>query len=378
MSLGFPKGSRMESLFVTAVEAIYAAAPNPALWPTALQAIADILGDVGAVMIYGRDDGLFGAVDSPSIDAMVRDFTREFNGADLRAIRGVERGIFLARDSATDRDVVTDEEIRTHPYYQLMARHGLRYFGAAPIFQDFRMNTAISVQRALDRDPYTTAELQIIERVARHVETSLRLSMRLFNAELVKDGLGAALGRLNIGVFALDTLGRVTYSNPVGDGLLGDGIHIVDQRLWVSNAGERISVASAIGRIVGDPAGHKPILVPRVRSERALVMYLLPLSIAKPEEEFLTHARAIVLVIDPRTDEPADPSVVREVLGLTLGEARVAALVGSGLAPREAAERLGITEETTRTALKRVFSKVGVSRQSELVALLAKLVLKAG
>ena len=53
-----------------------------------------------------------------------------------------------------------------------------------------------------------------------------------------------------------------------------------------------------------------------------------------------------------------------------------AALVGSGLAPREAATRLGIGEETARTALKRVFSKVGVSRQSELTALLTKLVLR--
>ena len=52
----------------------------------------------------------------------------------------------------------------------------------------------------------------------------------------------------------------------------------------------------------------------------------------------------------------------------------MAALVASGSAPREAAEQLGIAEQTARTALKRVFSKVGVSRQSELAALLTKLV----
>jgi DNA-binding CsgD family transcriptional regulator len=83
-----------------------------------------------------------------------------------------------------------------------------------------------------------------------------------------------------------------------------------------------------------------------------------------------------VLAIQPEADGPADPAQVRDLLGLTLGEARVAALVGSGLAPREAAARLGIGEETARTALKRVFSKVGVSRQSELTALLTKLVLR--
>ena len=78
----------------------------------------------------------------------------------------------------------------------------------------------------------------------------------------------------------------------------------------------------------------------------------------------------------PKQGEPADPAVVRDILGLTLGEARVAALVGSGVPPRDAAERLGITEETARTALKRVFSKTGVTRQSELAALLTKLVIR--
>jgi DNA-binding CsgD family transcriptional regulator len=54
----------------------------------------------------------------------------------------------------------------------------------------------------------------------------------------------------------------------------------------------------------------------------------------------------------------------------------MAALVGTGLSPRESAEKLVITEETARMVLKRVFSKTGVSRQSELVALLTKLVLR--
>jgi DNA-binding CsgD family transcriptional regulator len=60
------------------------------------------------------------------------------------------------------------------------------------------------------------------------------------------------------------------------------------------------------------------------------------------------------------------------VLGLTPGEARIASPVGSGLLPREAVEELGISEETARTVLERVFSKVGVARQSELAALTTK------
>jgi DNA-binding CsgD family transcriptional regulator len=82
------------------------------------------------------------------------------------------------------------------------------------------------------------------------------------------------------------------------------------------------------------------------------------------------------LVIEPNSGEPADPAIVRDLLGVTLGEARVAALIGHGLNPRDTAQKLGIAEDTARNVLKRVFSKVGVSRQSELVALLTKLVLR--
>ena len=84
----------------------------------------------------------------------------------------------------------------------------------------------------------------------------------------------------------------------------------------------------------------------------------------------------VLEAIDPEASDPADPAVVRDVLGLTLGEARMAALIGSGVAVGEASKKLGITEETARSVLKHVFSKTGVSRQSELVALLSRMVLR--
>jgi len=119
------------------------------------------------------------------------------------------------------------------------------------------------------------------------------------------------------------------------------------------------------------------MLVERASSPRPLTVYVLPVgAVRTPAQAFLTRARALVLAIDARTDDPPDPAIVRDALGLTLAEARLAALVGIGLRPGQAAEKLGITEETARTAIKRVFAKVGVSRQSELSALLTKLILR--
>ena len=363
--------------FALAVEAIYEAATAPDLWPLALQKIADVLNDVGALILYGRDDGLFGFVQSPGLDESALALQREYDGVDLRAIRGIERGRFLNYGYTTDRDVVSDEEIETHPYYRILANQSLKYFGATPIFQDDRLSTTVSVQRAIGRQPYSDDELKIIERLGKHVEKALRLSLRLINAELLRDGLGEALGRIDIGVFALDSLGRVTFSNPAAQALLGQGFELVDERLRTCGGAAGRAMEQAIVRVMAGEVDHRPILLPRADSNRPLVVYLLPAAAsAHPVAQFLTQARVIMLVIDQRPGEAADPAMVRDLLNITLGEARIAALVGCGVAPREAASRLGISEETVRSVLKRVFSKVGVSRQSELTALLTRLTLR--
>jgi len=382
--VGAPARSR-DGAFVTAVEAIYDAAPDPSRWPAALQAIANVFDDVGAILIWRRDDGTFGTIVSDSLIEAQKDYERGgWSTSELRALRTAERGYFFSGDPFTDRHLCSDEEINSDPVYtQFCVQHGMGWFGAVAVSPDPHVGVALSIQRnARMRPAFSDIELGMIGRIGQHVEKSLRLSIRLLDAELGNVGLGEALARLGIGVFALDSLKRVVFANPAAERTLGDGLAVANDRLLVSASAERGSLEEAIEQMIRAAPEEiarepKPILIKRQRSERPLAVYVLPVMPSmQPAAQFLTHIRAIVLVIDPASNEPADPAVVRDVLGLTLGEARVAALVGSGLPPREAAQKLGITEETARTALKRVFSKVGVSRQSELTALLTKLVLK--
>lgn len=371
-------------LFVAAIAAIYDAAADPSRWPLALQATADVFGDVGANLLWRRDDGGFGVILSPGLSARgAAEYHEKWWQLDIRAQRSADRLYLNASNALTDRHLVTPEEMETHPIYtDFLARHRLRWVAGAFISPDPHIFVSINVQRALDKPPFSDAELDTLGDLGRYAERSLRLSIRLFDAELSNVGLREALGRLGIAVFALDSLSRVIFSNPVAERLLGDGLEIVNKQLRADRHPVRAMLDRAItGTIAAAPEGlvadPKPILVPRRSSERPLVVYVLPA--AAPLDvatQFLTHARALVLVVDPKRDDPADPALVRDVLGLTLGEARVAALVGSGLSPRDASEKLGIMEETARTALKRVFSKVGISRQSELSALLTKLVLR--
>jgi len=370
--------------FVKAVEAIYGAAAEPARWPGALWAIARCFGDVGAAISYQRDDGSLGAIVSPGMEPGQREYDESWWQHDIRFTRGHALGFVAAGDTITDRHVVSDDEIATLPFYaDFLAEYGLRWFAGTNISPDPSVRAVLSVQRLAQRLPYSDEELELLARFGPHVEAALRLAIRLMDAELTALSLGDALARLGVGVFLLDGSARVLFSNPAGDRLIGTGLMMRNRRLSAFGSAQHGALDAAVDAALADTpeawaSSHRPILLDGGGAHRFLAAYVLPVR-ARPDHSadlVLRNVRGLVVVLASGSAEPPDPAVVRDLLGLTLGEARVASLVGHGLPPRDAAERLGIAEETARTTLKRVFAKIGVSRQSELAALLSNLVLR--
>jgi len=62
--------------------------------------------------------------------------------------------------------------------------------------------------------------------------------------------------------------------------------------------------------------------------------------------------------------------VVARLFGFTPTEAGLAMLLANGLTLDEASEQLGVSRNTTRTHLRAVFAKTGVTRQTGLVRLI--------
>lgn len=370
--------------FVRAVEAVYGAAAEPSRWPAALWAIARCFQDVGAAISYQRDDGSLGAIVSPGMEPGQLEYDSHWWQHDIRFKRGHEMGFVAAGDTITDRHVVSETEIATHPFYaEFLAGYGLKWFAGASISPIPSMRAVLSVQRLAQRAPYDDEELALVARLSRHVEASLRLGIRLMDAELAALSLGDALARLGVGAFLLDGSGRVLFSNAAGERLIGAGLTLRNRQLSAIGKPQHDALSAAVKASLGDgPAAwngsHHPILLGGEGPHRFLAAYVLPVRgrAERPADMVLRNARALVVVVASGSAEPPDPTVVRDLLGLTLGEARVASLIGHGLPPREAAEKLGIAEETARNTLKRVFAKVGVSRQSELTAMLSNLVLR--
>ena len=370
-------------LFVAAVEAIYSTAAQPDKWPNALEAIAGVFGDTAANLIWRRNDGSFGTVTSPALQAAQREYEAGWWRQDIRAVRALEYAYRTSTGVVTDRHVVTSEEINTHPFFtDFLARHGLKWVASIQISPDPHIMVGLTVHRGPERHPYSDEELEVLSRLGRHAEHALRLGVRLLDAEATRDGLADALNRIGIGALILDSMRKVIFANQIAKQLLEESPFIGDGELSISDRSIRAALDTAVRKAIAEPIENltdepRPIAISRHAARRPLVLYVLPIRAAtEVAYDFLRNARAVVLVIDSEEKGIADPALVRDALGITLGEARIASLIGYGLAPRDAAERLGISEETARTSLKRVFGKTGVSRQSELAALLAKLTMR--
>ncbi|AWN39824.1 helix-turn-helix transcriptional regulator [Methylobacterium durans] len=358
-----------------AIDTIYAAAAAPNLWPNTLQTIAELLDARGALLLYRHDNGRFGVIVSPTLVMMAKEYDEHWQHLDVRADRVFQAIASGSRDVWADHTIFTDEEVARLPIYQqFLLPHGICWGMTVPVSPSPAVHVILTLLRAREKPGYSDALQNQLLALSRHVERSLSLSIRLMDAEAERVGLAAALDRIDCGVLVLGADQRVLLANRMADRLLGSGLAISSGRLRVTDrAANQVfqdRLAAVESGTVPGPEAQEPLIVPN--GERGLIVQVLPLptSIDVPA---LQTASAIVLVQDPARERPFDPAVVRDAFKLTLGEARLAVLVGAGAAPADAAETLGIALPTARTVLKRVFEKTGVSRQSELAALMGKL-----
>ena len=176
------------------------------------------------------------------------------------------------------------------------------------------------------------------------------------------------MDRLPIGIVLLDAEGKALSANAEARVVLeaGWGLVIADGRLCAVAAGEQPRLQEAIGEVLAASSGQRALALRRAAGTGHLEVLV---SAIRREWRGLRGAlaAAVVFVSDPDRNTSIAPHVIRELYGLTRRESSVAELLVRGLTVNQIAERLGVTRETIRTHLKRVHSKTGTRRESDLV-----------
>lgn len=359
------------------IYAVYDAAMSPEKWPSVLSQIGALFNAEGAVIIFYENAAPADFIFSENLQNAVRVYLdEEWWRHDIHAQRAIACHL-TSGDVFSDYTIATPEEIESLPIYvDFFRRVGFGWLMSGVMLPDLDMLVALSLPRAKWKGAFSAAEMALLKEVARHVEQALRISLRISNLEATETSLLAALDNMEAGIYALNESSEIILANASGQEMLTNHFQVTGQHMTARAKDERLRFDAlvAAARDAECTSALTQSCVFTGADGKRIVVWALPITKSGQGRIGMTGvARTLLLAMPVERNHIVEPAVLRDLFGLTLGEARLASLIGSGVAVRAAAGKLGVTEATARVVLKRVFQKLGVNRQAELVLHLSAL-----
>lgn len=359
------------------IDLLYQAAVTPELWPQALHRFALAVGGMGTALIPISPGNTAGITLSPDLLDGKPEYDREWYRHDSRVLRIFRRG--LTDGVCCEAELFTDDEIARDPLRQEFCRpQGMGAFAAQLVAPAPNFVVAFSVMRALDRGQFERDELRTLGLLGRHAARALVISTRLAAAGGLAQALQTALAQFDCGAFIIDRNCRILLANEAAGRLVGDGLLIDRGQLKAASRDHQAAFARWIASVLrGAPEATElqPIALPRSGGGQKLLVQAIPVGAGPQAANLPNGAAALLIVIDPEKETRRTSDKALRLLGLTPAEARLAAVIGAGHSRAEAAGALGLSELTVSDTVKRIYSKLGISRQSELVRLVERLAL---
>jgi len=213
--------------------------------------------------------------------------------------------------------------------------------------------------------------------IAPHIRRAVLIGKVIDLNKVEAAALADSLDTLTSAMFLVDASGRIMHANKSGLLMVAEGgvLRAVGGRLGaLDSAANQVLLDSFAAAEDGDAAvGRKGIAVPlKGHGPERYVANVLPLTSGARRKAGISYsAVATVFAHKAALDLPSPPEVIAKEFKLTPTELRILfAIVEIGGVP-EVAEMLGVSTETVRTHMRRLFGKTGATRQADLVKLVA-------
>jgi DNA-binding CsgD family transcriptional regulator/PAS domain-containing protein len=222
-----------------------------------------------------------------------------------------------------------------------------------------------------------------LARLRPHFELSMSLFSRIYRDESEIEVLTDTLDRLTIGTFIIDGKGRMIRANGAARRMIddGDSFQLHGDRLVMCGRADSTRLRDAINAALaarmsdGDTEFVRAFRGSDTASAR---LGILVRSIRRDRQRPADMSPAVVVYASNPGHSSSFERLIATLFDLSPSEANLAALLTQGLTLAEAARELGLTESTVRSYSKRIFAKVGVNRQAELIRLILRSVAMLG
>jgi len=236
---------------------------------------------------------------------------------------------------------------------------------AKELSSDRATEYSIWIFREIAGTLFDAEEIELANVLIAQIARSLDLASRLDSSSTERALYSEALERLNIGVVMIDDYGRVSSISPVAQRLLvsRNGLRVQTGRLRAASVGEDRELQAAI-RAASEKRNERPgelcrgLAFTKQSGARTLGVMIRPAA-----------GSVAVYVRDCESAPVVQSEFVRQIFDLTPAEAAVTHHLTAGLSLEDAAHSLAISRNTARAHLRSIFSKSGITRQTELVRL---------
>jgi DNA-binding CsgD family transcriptional regulator len=314
-------------------------------------------------------------------------FARGYNQKFLRsyALYHAHQNVWLARERdyrqpgtihIGEHLVPEHQLLRTKFYTEWLQPQDLHHRLCAVLSREQTTAVFLEVMRPQQWAAFDQDDIERCRLLLPHLQRRLQMHRRMAELEVERDAAFRALDQLPWGVVFVDEhrnrLGANRHAQEIlvaGDGLTARG-NTLQAKLADETARLDWLLSSALDRTgKKGPSAGGTLSITRPSGAHPLNVVVVPLHI-KTEALSERGPIAAIFVTDPDLPLQSNEQHLRELYALTAGEARLASCLLEGKSVEEAAAAIGITVNTARAYLKRIYNKTGVRRQPELMRLL--------
>jgi DNA-binding CsgD family transcriptional regulator/PAS domain-containing protein len=294
-------------------------------------------------------------------------------------------GRYQAHAVVTGEDILPNvDPMRTEFYQEYLRPQQLLHWLCGIVCRRDAEFWYLTAARQPARPGFGDTDKSRLGRLLPHIQRALELSWELAHERGARHVLLDVLDQLPTAIVVVDAQARPVMINAAAEAILalGDGMLVSSKRLgalWHAE-GARLAqlIASACGAAAngGSAGAGGHLTITRPSGFRPFLVIVSPLPRADYDDVGRRRPVAAVVIKDLQAEPPTSAASRREIAKLyelTPAEERLLDLILDGSGLFEAAEQLGVSRNTARTHMKRIYAKTGTRRQAELVRRLAHL-----
>ena len=224
----------------------------------------------------------------------------------------------------------------------------------------------------------TDEDLEQMALLAPHIRRAITISDLLDLKAVQSNALSETLDHLTMGVVVVADNNRILHANEAARQMFAHGGPVASSRGRLaardSVADKELSRAIGIARNDEAAIGIAGLAVPIAAGDaEPAIAHVLPLATGDLRTRLVPKATAAVFITSAEPQPPRNLSAISQAYKLTPAETRLLHRLAAGDTLNAAADALSVSQTTAKTHLAHIFDKTGMSRQTDLIALVDRL-----